>query len=43
MQVIETSKIKLGSDYFRTLTRVASLAATYLNQGRWEEAKNLEV
>ncbi|KAJ6103649.1 hypothetical protein N7486_003871 [Penicillium sp. IBT 16267x] len=43
VQVMETSKIKLGEDHPNTLTSMANLASTYRNQGRWEEAEQLEV
>ena len=43
MQVMKTSKTKLGVDYLDTLTSMANLASTYRNQGRWEEAEMLEV
>jgi len=40
---METSKTKLGADHLDTLTSMANLASTFWNQGRWEEAKKLEV
>ena len=43
VQVIETSKTKLGADHPSTLTSMANLASTYRNQGRWKEAEELEV
>ncbi|OQE08995.1 hypothetical protein PENFLA_c121G01412 [Penicillium flavigenum] len=43
VQVMETSKTKLGVDHPDTLTSMANLASTYRNQGRWEEAEQLEV
>ena len=43
VQVMETSKTKLGADRPDTLTSMASLASTYRNQGRWEEAERLQV
>ncbi|KAK3947691.1 hypothetical protein QBC32DRAFT_318570 [Pseudoneurospora amorphoporcata] len=43
VQVMETSKTKLGADHPDTLTSIANLASTYRNQGRWEEAEKLEV
>ncbi|RYP70578.1 hypothetical protein DL771_005397 [Monosporascus sp. 5C6A] len=43
VQVMETSKRKLGADHPSTLTIMANLASTYRNQGRWEEAEKLEV
>ena len=39
----ETRKKKLGADHPDTLTSMANLASTYMNQGRWEAAKVLEV
>jgi hypothetical protein len=43
IQVIETSKTKLGADHPSTLTSMANLASTYRSQGRWEEAETLQV
>ncbi|KAK3368554.1 hypothetical protein B0H63DRAFT_77770 [Podospora didyma] len=43
VQVMETSKTKLGADHPSTLTSMANLASTYRNQGRWEEAEGLDV
>ncbi|KAK3896330.1 kinesin light chain 3, partial [Staphylotrichum tortipilum] len=43
VQVMETSKSKLGADHPDTLTSMGNLASTYRNQGRWEEAEKLEV
>ncbi|KAF7515022.1 hypothetical protein PCG10_004064, partial [Penicillium crustosum] len=43
VQVMETSKTKLGVDHPSTLTSMANLASTYSNQGRWEEAEQLEI
>ncbi len=43
VQVMETSKSKLGADHPSTLTSMANLASTYRNQGRWDEAETLEV
>ena len=37
------SKVKLGADHPDTLTRMANLASTYKNQGRWEEAEKLHM
>jgi hypothetical protein len=34
MQVIETSKKKLGADHSSMLTSMVNLASTYRNQGR---------
>ena len=33
----------LGEEYPATLTSIANLASIYRNQGRWKEAKELEV
>jgi hypothetical protein len=41
--VIETLKKKLGADHPGTLTSINNLALTYGNQGRWEEAEELDV
>ncbi|PVH91024.1 hypothetical protein DM02DRAFT_722456 [Periconia macrospinosa] len=43
VQVMETSKKKLGADHPSTLTSMANLASTYRNQGRWDAAEELEV
>ena len=43
MQVIETSKTKLGVDHPDTLNSMANLALTYRNQGRWDNTEKLEV
>jgi hypothetical protein len=40
---METRKTKLGADHPSTLTSMANLASTYRNQGRWEEAEELDV
>ncbi len=40
---METRKTKLGADHPDTLSSMANLAATYSNQGRWEEAEKLQV
>lgn len=37
------SKTRLGADYPDKLTSMASLASTFWNQGRLEEAEKLEV
>ncbi|KAK4931865.1 hypothetical protein LTR66_016011, partial [Elasticomyces elasticus] len=42
-QILETRKTKLGVDHPDTLTSMVNLASTYGNQGRWEEAEQLEV
>ena len=41
VQVMETSKKKLGVDHPDTLTSMANLASTYRNQGRWDAAEEL--
>ncbi|OBT39371.1 hypothetical protein VE00_10239 [Pseudogymnoascus sp. WSF 3629] len=43
VQVMETSKKKLGADHPDTLTSMANLASTYSNQGRWDAAEELFV
>jgi tetratricopeptide (TPR) repeat protein len=43
VQVMETSKKKLGADHPDTLTSMANLASTLWNQGRWDAAEELEV
>jgi hypothetical protein len=43
VQMMETSKTKLGADHPSTLTSIANLASALWNQGRWEEAEKLEV
>ncbi|KAJ6025063.1 hypothetical protein N7540_005860 [Penicillium herquei] len=43
VQVMKTSKTKLGEDHPNTLGSIANLALTYSNQGRWEEAEQLQV
>src|SRR5438477_6170924 len=43
VEVMETSKTKLGADHPSTLTSMANLASTFWNQGRWEEAEKLAV
>ncbi|KAJ5034825.1 hypothetical protein NUH16_006270 [Penicillium rubens] len=43
VQVMETSKTKLGVVHPDTLASMNNLALTYGNQGRWEEAEQLEV
>ncbi|KAH0551380.1 hypothetical protein GP486_007405, partial [Trichoglossum hirsutum] len=42
-QVMETWKRKLGAEHPFTLNSIAKLASTYRSQGRWREAKELEV
>jgi hypothetical protein len=43
VQVIETRKRVLREEHPSTLTSMGNLALTYRNQGRWKEAKELEV
>ncbi|KAJ5737117.1 uncharacterized protein N7483_002242 [Penicillium malachiteum] len=43
MQVMGTRKTKLGVDHPDTLSSMANLALTYIDQGRWEEAEQLLV
>ena len=43
MQVIETSKTKLSDDHPHTLIYTNQIASTYANQGRWEEAEQLQM
>ncbi|OCL11362.1 HET-domain-containing protein [Glonium stellatum] len=43
LQVMETHKRVLGPEHPDTLTSIASLASTYRNKGRWDEAEELEV
>jgi hypothetical protein len=40
--VIETRKTKLGEAHPQTLRSMGNLASTYLKQGRWEEAEQLQ-
>lgn len=40
---METRKRVLGNEHPDTLTSMAHLAWTFWNQGRWKEAKELEV
>ncbi|KAJ5184564.1 hypothetical protein N7472_009404 [Penicillium cf. griseofulvum] len=42
-QMMEMNKTKLGEDHPDTLSSMANLASTYTNQGRWEEAEQLQV
>jgi tetratricopeptide (TPR) repeat protein len=39
----ERKKVVLGEEHPSTLTSMANLASTYRNQGRWKEAKKLQV
>jgi Tetratricopeptide repeat len=41
--MIKTTKRVLGQEHPDTLSNMANLASTYRNQGRWEEAEELEV
>jgi hypothetical protein len=43
MQVMESSKTKLGAEHPDTLTSIGNLAVICWSQGRWEEAEQLEV
>jgi len=43
IQVLTERRIKLGEDHPDTLSSMASLAATYRNQGRWAEAEALQM
>ncbi|CZR68796.1 uncharacterized protein PAC_18696 [Phialocephala subalpina] len=43
VEVIKTSKAKLGEDHPETLRAITNLAITYWNLGRWEEAEKLQV
>jgi hypothetical protein len=43
VQVIETKKRVLREEHLDTLDSIGSLATTYGSQGRWKEAKELEV
>ena len=40
---METEKRVLGQEHPSTLTSMANLASTFLNQGRWKEAEELFV
>jgi hypothetical protein len=40
---MEARKAKLGDDHPSTLTSIGNLASTFWNQGRWEEAEQLQV
>ncbi|KAF2193470.1 HET-domain-containing protein [Zopfia rhizophila CBS 207.26] len=43
VQVMETRKRVFGTEHPDTLTSMANLASTYMHQGRWKEAEELEV
>src|SRR6266576_3703359 len=43
MDVMNVRKTKLGSDHPDTLTSMSNLASTYFNQGRWDEAEELQM
>jgi hypothetical protein len=43
VQVIEIRKTVLGAEHPDTLSSMASLASTYWNQGRWNEAEKLDM
>ena len=40
---METFNIVFGPEHPSTLTSMANLVSTYWNQGRWEEAEELNV
>ena len=40
---MDMRKKLLGAEHPDTLTSMANLASTYWNQGRWNEAEQLEV
>jgi hypothetical protein len=40
---MEIRKRLLGTDYPNILISIANLASTYRNQGRWKEAKDLDI
>jgi hypothetical protein len=40
---METSLGMLGQEHPDTLMSIASLASTYMNQGRWREAEELAI
>ncbi|OCK91474.1 uncharacterized protein K441DRAFT_574804, partial [Cenococcum geophilum 1.58] len=42
-RALEAKGRVLGSDHPSTLTSMANLASTYRNQGRWNDAEELEV
>ena len=41
--MVETRKRVLGGEHPSTLTSMANLASTYWNQGRWNEAEELQM
>ncbi|KAF1968774.1 kinesin light chain [Bimuria novae-zelandiae CBS 107.79] len=43
VQVMQTAKRVLGDEHPGTLTSMSNLASTYRNQGRWNEAEELNV
>ncbi|KIX00980.1 uncharacterized protein Z518_10046 [Rhinocladiella mackenziei CBS 650.93] len=43
LTIMETSSRVLGAEHPSTLTSMANLASTYRNQGRWQDAEELEV
>jgi len=43
VRVIEITKRVLGEEHPHTLSSIADLASTYRSQGRWKEAKELQV
>jgi hypothetical protein len=40
---MEISKTTLGMDHPNTLSSMINLASTYWNQGRWEDAEQLDI
>ena len=42
-KIMETRRTVLGPNHPDTLTSMANLASTYMNQGRWKEAEELQV
>jgi len=43
LQVLERTMTKFGARPPKTLTTVSNLASTYWNQGRWDEAEELDL
>ena len=41
--MVGVRKSVLGEEHPDTLTSIISLAVTYWNQGRWDEAEEIEV
>ncbi|TVY65282.1 Kinesin light chain [Fusarium oxysporum f. sp. cubense] len=42
-KAVETRAMVLGEEHPSTLTSMGNLASTYMNQGRWKEAEELEM